>query len=667
KNGLTKIKFAETRSVHTAATLLEAYQYDKHGSNLKNVKIDPNNPPAPQEMIAKGFALSFGKDSQSMFGFASFKEACTIAFESISLKFKTEELANAALASIEVYNGKQNKTENQIRAVQTTFNDEYKIEIPATSIEPFLVGMLGADERFCSKIRDLSTLQRAEQAHTLTSIKAAKNPKDIQHDEVKQDTRLWIETAEGEPGVCSLNFGDSIPTEIIASVLGNYFETDAKRKFANEFQRWTPAKLNKDLFSSRAARKDTYHKGAYFPIEEGWQTENQAAILLLDALVRDKKITRDYDKEQYELTNKLLNECKAELLKRTVTTLALGGMMTEELSNALEERMIRLFASVDRKSIDEKTYEAVVANLRSNPTNKLATFINFITSNSVNGANEVPEGPLYHHNLINITLAAERQENRKGAAKISTAEFLQENGIDIKISGKTGGERKVSDADGAILTNLAKTFPLCYSFMTKESFDFKVKALDKSTIILSKSAGYVHKQDPEFFNRFTKELDTIVAFKKELGTAIQNFSKTHKNATLEDLAQDYGFLFILKKYEPLLLIDYSKDVDLFYKKNPSLAAEIRIGLEADAKRLGIDFRVANTGNISPRATNYSNLTSSSIAPSNFDTRARSAARPSSVYLAQSRGSVGASTPNVKPKFQEILGDNDKESPNIGRK
>ncbi|MCE3237632.1 MAG: hypothetical protein K0R24_613, partial [Gammaproteobacteria bacterium] len=33
KNGLTKIKFAETRSVHTAATLLEAYQYDKHGSN----------------------------------------------------------------------------------------------------------------------------------------------------------------------------------------------------------------------------------------------------------------------------------------------------------------------------------------------------------------------------------------------------------------------------------------------------------------------------------------------------------------------------------------------------------------------------------------------------------------------------------------------------------
>lgn len=314
RNGLTEIMF-------TGYPPEIEIEHNKLSNDvLKNIIV--NEKDNPNMCIAEAIT-GFFLPNESLFEykdmFGEVQNPCEIQFGSLVLNFENKHLANKAF---DIINALCHQNPGKLGAVKTVFNDVHSITIPAACTKYFLVNILGFDKKAYSKIiRDVATLQRAQQTGTISSIKTSDDPT---RNEVRPDTKSWVENSR----VCSIDYGDAIPFHILQHTLHKHLKN--KRTY-EEFARWTPDKLNKELQTGILP----YKKGSYHPINEGWLTTTQAAILLYDVL----KNPGEPQPNILETVNKLLNKSRSEVLKRSIAFTSPSEKSSDALMNLLIKRI----------------------------------------------------------------------------------------------------------------------------------------------------------------------------------------------------------------------------------------------------------------------------------------------------------------------------------------
>lgn len=285
----------------------------------------------PNFSIANTFAALSRKNTNSVFG--NVNNPCSLQFGSVSFKFETEEHAQAALITF---------TKNSIETAITTFNGEYFINIPACDTKKFIMEVLGYSEKaYFKMVRDVDTLQRAQQAGNIDSIKVGKG-----HTEVSADTKEWVEN-----GPCSIEFGDAIPMSILLKALNTHLNKKNKMTDYKGFQKWTPNNLNKDL-----TVLPVLDKGSYSPKKEGWLATAQAANLIYEVLTDYDEVLKNH-KIVLETCQKRLGEYK-ELQEEYKEIL-------EKYKESLEEYKKILKAKKQRQEESQEEYQELLKEYKA--------------------------------------------------------------------------------------------------------------------------------------------------------------------------------------------------------------------------------------------------------------------------------------------------------------
>jgi hypothetical protein len=630
----------------------------------------------PQGSVAKSVALCFGKRTvknmqgnypvKDLFGFDKPEDACSLNYGAVELHCKTLDQAITLLYCIKnVHKAKVGLFDKKIGPIAPVLvrrDGKISVVISEASAENFFVNVLDYDDKFASKIRDLGKVQRKEQAGLLDTIEIAPNKNKvkngkvkrnkIQHGKIKEDTVAWVRQPNGDAGVCSIPFGDSIPV----SALMNVVERNKDNLLCRvNVKSWFNSELDKSNIQSVKVRKDGHGKGSFSIRQEGRLTEAQAASILV------QQLSGAYtEKELQEEVNSLIKQCKIDFIKQCLEKLNDGSNLTYQETRALEQHVESLndveieFLRSTAESIANGTLssekekneaysnllgilapnaakdQAALSDLKSRDVNRVCegafrialqqkdvdpkklmkSFIELMTSAPFNNdSNQQPTAPIGHYNNIGIALARlGAKEFKKDEQERLTKEainFFSENKVLVDSKKEEDGKiRKISKDDAELYSGLIKTYPFACAFMVpalKDKGSYLVRTLDSSAPIFAKSAQYLKDNDKQFFKRFIEELELISYFKFDVALTIKHIccvNEKNDGILLSQLASNEKFIKCVSAFEQKMLLSYCQGAGHFYP-NPELNQKFGEVLGEHAQTLGIYDKIRNSSFVMP--------------------------------------------------------------------